>query len=80
MKTFQMHSPVFGQCWLRPHTMDEVPCKDVLIGYIEEKARPGTLTVAIYRLGEWRTRGLKPFKSPVVGWWSVEKEDGSPVL
>lgn len=80
MKTYQMTSPIFGPCWLRPHAIEDRPERDFQIGYVETKARPGVLTIAICKRGEWLNRQMKRMASPVVGWWSVEREDGSPVF
>lgn len=73
-----INTPVFGRCKLVPHTMDEEP--SCMLGYVERRHRPGTLTVALYAKGEWRTRDLKRFGGTVIAWYSLEREDGRPVL
>lgn len=73
-----MQSPLFGPCNLIPHGMDEEPSSPV--GYVALEGQENTAFVAIHHKGEWRGRNMKPFPARVVGWYSVEKADGSPVF
>lgn len=70
--------PLFGLCNLRPHDMGEAPFG--LLGYVEFADKPGALHVAVLQDGEWRDRGLRAFKSDIARWYSLEHQDGSPVL
>lgn len=73
-----MHSRLWGPCRLIPHGMDEKPTSP--LGYVALEGQENTAHVAIHHAGVWRGRNMKPFPAPVVGWYSVEKADGSPIF
>ncbi len=79
LPTLTMKSPLFGPCRLIPHTMDEVP-ENVVAGYVALAGEKVAYEVAIMQNGEWRDRKLRRFTKPIVGWYSVEKADGSPLF
>lgn len=58
--------------------MDEIPFG--VVAFVELEGRLGELVAAAIRDGEFRTQGLKPFPTPVVAWWSLERKNGSLVF
>lgn len=73
-----IQSPIFGRCYLIRHSTDDVP--NVLIGYVETEDRPGDVVIAIRHNDRWCNRNLKPLKSAVVAWYSMENADGATMF
>jgi hypothetical protein len=73
-----INTPVFGRCKLVPHSMAEEPTS--VLGYVERSHAGGTLKLALYQRGEWRTTGLKSLGGTITAWYSVEGEDGRPII
>lgn len=74
---YTFDSPVFGKCRLIPHAVETPPPGEVALCYV---AFDGSdeLTASVWTGGRFNTRGLKPFKKPVVRWYHIERmADGS---
>ncbi|WP_295635917.1 hypothetical protein [Novosphingobium sp.] len=70
--------PLFGECRLKLEALDSKPAFPV--AYVQLQDQPDNLKSAVWRAGEWRTRGGRPFRAAVVGWYSIVRPDGSPVF
>jgi hypothetical protein len=77
-QTYTMVVPLFGKCRLLPHSMDEGPPDPVC--YVELEEKPGNLTLAFHKRDEFLNRKLKPFSGRISRWYSVVKDDGSPLF
>lgn len=74
---FTIELPLFGTCDLIPHGMDEQPAG--LFCYVTLEGGESA-TLAVYRNGEFQDRYRRPFASPIMRWYSVEKADGSIIF
>ena len=70
--------PIFGECGLKLEPLNAKPAFPV--AYVQLQDQPDNLKSAIWRAGEWCTRGGRPFRSAVVAWYSIVRPDGSPVF
>ena len=75
---FTIELPLFGTCGLIPHDMDQRPAG--LLCYVTMEGNEKSATLAIYRNGEFQDRHERPFASPILRWYSVEKADGSIIF
>lgn len=69
---------VFGRCKLVPHGMDDEPTS--VLGYVERAHTGSTLKLALHQGGQWRTAGGKRIGGTITAWYSLEGEDGRPVI